>query len=135
MTVPIDSRVKVGVLTVDSVAFAAQASNVALVPNTKEAGPPLELLNGEKLTDDDETTWSLVFTGVQDFDDEDGWIEFARANANEVVTFSFKPNAGVLVYGGTCRVRPVNIGGPVAARNTSVATWPLVTGPTPDYTP
>lgn len=131
----IDSRVKTGTLTVDAVAFNAQATNVALVPTTKEVGDPVEVLSGDKIAAEDETTWALVFTGIQDFDDEDGWVEFARANAGDTVPFTFAPGTGLPSYAGTCKVRPVTIGGEVAARLTSDASWPLVTGPTPDYTP
>lgn len=132
----IESRVEVGVLTVDAVAFNAQATNVALVPSTKEVGDPVEVLSGDKIAAEDETTWALVFTGIQDFDESAGWIEFARANAGETVAFTFQPSAAVNPsYAGTCKVRPVTIGGPVATRLTSDASWPIVTGPTPDYTP
>lgn len=130
----IDSRVKTGTLTVDAVAFNAQATNVALVPSTKEVGDPVEVLSGDKIAAEDETTWALVFTGIQDFDDAAGWIEYARANAGETVPFTFEPNSvDAPSYAGTCKVRPVTIGGPVNARNTSDASWPLVTGPTPTY--
>lgn len=133
----LDSRVRNGVLTIDASPFSAQATDVALTPSTKEVGDRVEVLSGEVIAPEDETTWALEFSGIQDFDDAAGWIEFARASAGETVAFSFQPNdedEGV-TYAGTCKVRPVKIGGPVNKRNQSVASWPVVTGPTPTYEP
>lgn len=130
----IESRLRTGVLTVDAVAFNAQATNVRLVPSTSTQGDPVEVLSGDKIGADEVTAWALEFTGIQDFDDADGWIEFARANAGETVAFTFEPNNdGAPTYAGTATVRAVTIGGPVNARLTSDASWPVVTGPTPTY--
>lgn len=134
MTV-VDSRLKSGTLTIDAVAFTGQATNVQLVPSFSEEGDRLETLSGEVLDPEDVTDWSFNFTAVQDFDDEEGWIEFARANNGEIVPFTFKPNnsATAPTYSGTCKVRAVPIGGPVNTRLTSDAAWPVKTGPTPAY--
>lgn len=133
-----DSRLKLGTLTIDTHAFTGQATNVQLVPSTTTTteGDRLELLDGNVLTptETDTTTWSFNFTGVQDFDNETGWIEFARANAGDVIPVVFKPNATGPSYDATVRVRPVAIGGGVNVRLTSDAAWPVVTGPTPTYT-
>jgi hypothetical protein len=134
MTV-VDSRVKNGTLTIDAVAFTGQAFNVQLVPSFAEEGDRLELLSGEVLEPEDVTSWSLNFSAVQDFDNEEGWIEFARASDGEVVPFTFKPNnsATAPTYSGTAKVRAVAIGGPTNQRLTSDAAWPVKTGPTPAY--
>lgn len=134
-----DSRLKGGTLTftVDAapLSFASQATNVRLIPKTDEDGDPLEVLSGDTIEADDVTSWTLNMTAVQDFDDPDGFIGFALANAGDVVAFTWKPNAAGVSYGGTVKVRPVEIGGDVNARNTTGAEWPLVGDPTPTYPP
>lgn len=128
------SRLKSGTLTIDAVDFAGQASNVRLTPSVTEEGDRLEVLSGDVLEPEELTEWALEFTGVQDFDDEDGWVEFCRASAGDVVAFTWEPNSvAAPSYAGTCKVRAVVIGGDVAARLTSDASFPVVTGPTPTY--
>jgi hypothetical protein len=131
----VESRLKTGVLTIDSVAFAGQATNVALVPNIAEDGDRLEVLSGDVILPDEVTTWALEFTGIQDFDDEDGWINFSLTSAGDVVPVVFTPDDTVtgVEYAMTVKVRPVTIGGGVNVRLTSDASWPLQTGPTPSY--
>lgn len=125
-----ESRLRSGVLTLDAVEFATQATNVRLVPSTDEAGDPLEVLSGETINAEDETTWSLVIEAVQDFDSPTGFVMFAFDNANELVPYSWKPNANGPTFTGTVRVRPVEIGGEVNARLTTDAEWPCTAKPT-----
>lgn len=128
------SRLKTGTLTIDSNAFAGQATNVRLTPSVSTEGDRLEVLSGEFIAPEESTTWALEFTGVQDFDDPDGWVEFCRASAGDTVAFTFEPNSvDAPSYAGTATVRAVVIGGDVAARLTSDASFPVVTGPTPTY--
>lgn len=130
-----DSRLKVGTLTLDAVSFASQATNVTLTPETDEEGDALEVLSGETVTPDDVTTWVMAITAVQDFDDPDGFQNFALTNAGELVPYSWKPNDNPdgVTYTGNVRVRPVPIGGDVATRNTTAASWPIDGEPTPSY--
>lgn len=127
------SRNKLGTLSIDANAFAGQATNVRLTPSVTTTGDRLEVLSGDVIEPEESTTWALEFTGVQDFDDEDGWIEFCRSSAGDVVPYSWKPNADGPTYTGTCTVRAVVIGGDVATRLTSDASFPVNTGPTPTY--
>lgn len=132
-----DSRLKAGTLTFDvsgvPVSFASQATNVRLVPKTDEEGDALETLSGDTITPDDVTTWTLNITAVQDFDDPDGFVAYALANAGELVDFDWKPNATGASFAGVVKVRPVEIGGDVNSRNTTGAEWPLDGEPTPTY--
>ena len=132
-----DSRLKAGTLefTVGAlpVSFASQATNVRLVPKTDEEGDPVEVLSGETITADDATTWSLNIKSIQDFDDPDGFVAFALTNAGDLVDFTWKPNATGTSFAGVVKVRPVEIGGDVNARNTTDAEWPLDGDPTPTY--
>lgn len=129
----VDSRLKTGVLTIDGDAFASQATNVRLEPNTDEDGDSLEVLSGETISPDDKTTWSLVIVAIQDFDEPTGFIAMSLDRAGDLVPFSWKPNADAPTFAGTVRVRPVPIGGDVNARNTTTATWPLDGAPTPTW--
>lgn len=127
------SRLKAGTLTLDALPFATQATNVRLVPKTDEQGDSLEVLSGDTITPDDSTAWSLVVTAVQDFDDPDGLVAFAMANAGTVVPYTWKPNATGVSYAGTVKVRPMEIGGDVDARLTTDLEWPCQEAPTPTY--
>lgn len=127
-----ESRLKAGTLTLDALPFATQATNVRLVPSTDEVGDPIEVLSGDELTTDDETTWSLVIEAIQDFDDVDGFVRFALDNANTLVPFVWRPNAtSTNQFTGTVKVRPVEIGGDVNKRLSTTATWPISGAPTP----
>lgn len=128
-----DSRNKTGVLTIDALPFATQATNVRLVPKTDEQGDPLEVLSGDTITAEDETTWTLDVRAVQDFDDAAGFVNFALQNAGEIVPYSWKPNVDAPTYTGNVRVRPVEIGGDVNKRLTTDASWPCQETPTVAY--
>lgn len=129
-----DSRLKGGTLTLDAHPFAKQQTSVKLTPKTDEDGDAVEALSGDKIEPDDVTTWELGLGAVQDFDDPQGFVEFCRSNAGDVVAFVWKPNAaGAPTYDGTLKVRPVEIGGDVASRLTTEATFPVITGPNPTY--
>lgn len=136
----LDHRLRKGVLTIDGKQFATQATNVRLVPDTDEVGDPLEVLSGDTVTAEDETSWTLVIEAVQDFDEPTGFVNYAMQNAGLVVSYVWTPNdatgdavgAGVS-YNGTVRVRPVEVGGDVAKRLTTSAEWPCQQKPTATY--
>lgn len=131
-----DSRNKTGTLTLDGDAFATQATSVALVPSTDEVGDAVETLSGDTISPDDQTTWELQITAIQDFEDSDGLLEFLRANAGDIVTYDWKPTtASVPHWSGTVKVRPTTIGGNVNERLTSDIVLPCQEEPTADYTP
>ncbi len=129
----VEDRLKSGTLLLDALPFATQATNVNLSPDTDEEGDPVEVLSGDTIEADDVTTWSLNITAIQDFDDQAGFVAFCLSEAGNVVPFSWKPNAAGVEYAGTVKIRPVEIGGDVASRLTTSASFPVVTGPTPTY--
>ncbi len=131
----IESRLKLGTLTIDGDAYATQATNVRLEPSTDSSGDTLETLSGDTIAPDDETTWQLVIVTIQDFDDPDGFIAYTLANAGDLVPVVWKPNPAGVSYAVTARVRPVPIGGDVASRLTTTATWPCEGAPVPTYAP
>lgn len=128
-----ESRLKGGTLTLDALPFAKQASSVKLVPSTDSEGERIETLDESTIEPDERTTWELEIGAVQDFDDEAGFVEFARLNAGEVVPFVWEPNATGPSYAGTVKVRPVEIGGDVNTRLATTATWPVIGDPEPTY--
>lgn len=128
-----ESRLKSGTLTLDAIPFATQATNITLTPKTDEVGDALEVLSGDEILPDDETTWTLAIEAVQDFDEVDGFVAFTLANAGELVPFTWKPNATGVSYAGSCKVRPVEIGGDVNARVTTKAEFPVNGAPVPTY--
>lgn len=129
----IEDRLKTGVLTIDALPFATQATNVQLTPATSEEGDALEVLSGDTIEPDDVTTWTLAITAIQDFDAPAGFVAFSWENAGEVVPFTWKPNAAGVSYAGSVKVRPVEVGGDVNKRLTTSASWPVVGDVTPTY--
>ena len=130
-----DSRLSGGALTIDGQQFAKQMTAVTLTPSTDEDGDPVETLSGATIEPDEVTSWTLDLGAVQDFDDPAGFVEYARANAGEIVTFTWEPNAGAEspAYNGQVRVRAVPIGGNVKERLTTDASWPVVGDPAVTY--
>lgn len=130
-----DSRLKGGTLTLDALPFAKQATSVELVPTTSKDGDDVETLSGDTLEAPEETDWTLDLGLIQDFTDPAGLIEYARANAGTVVPFTWRPSdiATSPTYTGTVRVRPIKIGGNVAARLTSETSWPVIGDPESTY--
>lgn len=128
-----DSRNRGGTLTIDAQAFAKQVTSVELEPSEDTEGDSVETLSGAKIEPDEVTTWALNLGAIQDFDDPAGLVEFARANAGDVVAFSWQPNGDGPTYSGTVRVRAMTIGGEVAARLTSTKSWPVIGDPAVAY--
>lgn len=129
-----DSRNKGGTLTLDATEFAKQMTAVTLTPATEQDGDDLETLDGSTILAPEDTTWTLDLGGIQDFTDPAGFVEFSRANAGEEVAFSWAPNGATgPSYAGTVKVRPVPIGGEVATRLTTTASWPVVGDPAVTY--
>lgn len=130
-----ESRLKGGTLTLDAASYATQATNVRLVPSTSDDGDSLEALSGDVILPDDVTTWSLVVTAVQDFDDVNGFVNMTLTRAGELVPYSWRPSPTSPTFTGTVRVRPVEVGGEVNARLTADAEWPCQEAPTVAYAP
>ena len=132
-----ESKLKNGTLTLDTLPFATQATNVRLVPTTEEQGDPVETLSGDQKGADSTTTWQLVIEAIQDFDDPAGFVAFAFDNDGIDVPFAWSPSsaAGGVDYAGTVTVRAVEVGGPVNTRNTTEAEWSCVGTPVPTYRP
>ena len=129
-----DSRNKGGTLTLDAQPFAKQMTSVTLSPSEDTEGEPLETLDGSTVEADEVTSWELELGAVQDFTDPAGFVEYARANAGEVVAFEWAPNGATgPSYSGMVRVRAVPIGGEVASRLTAAKSWPCVGQPSVTY--
>jgi hypothetical protein len=104
---------------------SCQATKVSLEPKVNESGDKIVTLCGDELTTDITTDWSLKFTGVQDWANKDGFLNFAYDHDGEVVDFAFSPKGDKgPSWTGKVQVRAVIIGGDVKKRNTSDAEWP-----------
>lgn len=128
-----DSRIKGGTLTVDAQEFAKQVTECTLEPAEREEGERIETMSGATVEPDELTDWTLNLGAIQDFTDPAGLVEFARANAGELVPFTWTPNADGPTYSGTVRVRALPIGGAVATRLTTSKGWPVTSLDTPTY--
>jgi len=128
-----ESKLKTGTLTLDALPFAAQATNVSLVPSVDEQGDPIETLSGDQKGADEVTTWVLKIEAVQDFDDAAGFVKFCFDNAGQSVPFSWEASPTSPTWSGSLTVRAVEFGGPVNTRNTTEAEFPVIG--TPTWTP
>lgn len=129
-----DSRVRGGVLTLDSNPFEKQVSECALVPAVSTDGDDLEVLSGAILSAPETTKWVLNIGLIQDFADADGLVEYLRANNGTEVDFEWEPNStDAPSYAGTCKLRPTRIGGLVNKRLTDNVELPVIGEPEPTY--
>lgn len=128
-----ESKLKSGTLTLDSKAFACQATNVRLTPthNTTTAGDDIaETLCGATTTPSEEetvtTTWTLNIDAIQDFTQADGFVRFCLDNNGTVKDFSWKPNATGPTMSGRVRILAVEIGGEINKRLSTSAALPVI---------
>lgn len=127
---PVDSRLGPGTLTIGTTMTSAgcQASNVKLVPEYDEEDGTATLCEPKPaplLTE----KWKLTGTAIQDWQEDDGFVEFCRTNAMTEQAFEWTPNTSydpLVVYSGTCQVRAIEFGGDVAKQNTSDWEFSLV---------
>jgi hypothetical protein len=118
-----EDKLKEGVLTLDAVSFAAQATSIEIEPTHDEDGDPLETLDGSRLNPDVTRGDTLKITAVQDFTDVAGFVNFTWENDLATVPFSWKPRAVGPTYSGNVEVRAVKVGGEVNKRVTTEAEW------------
>jgi hypothetical protein len=127
-----DSRVKNGTLGLGEtpIQFETQATNVAIVPDhTQEDG--VETLSGDMSSPSLTTTYSLVITAIQDFDDAAGFVAYTWDESGTEVPFTWEPSGATgPTYAGTCQIRAVEVGGDVATQLTTEAEFPIVGVPT-----
>jgi hypothetical protein len=129
-----ESKLKSGVLTFgpeDKLLLTAscQATAVTLEPDFEDTGDAVETLCGDALTASQTTMWSLNFTGIQDWTNVEGFVNFAFDHDGETVDFTWTPNANGPTWTGKCTVKAVLIGGDVDARLTTDAEWPVAGKP------
>lgn len=131
-----ESKLKSGTLTLGAEEFACQAINVRLTPShdtTTATDEVVETLCGDTTTPDEETTinttWALNIEAIQDFTNPDGFVRYCLDNNQQVVDFSWKPNATGPTMSGRCRVLAVEIGGEINRRITTSAEFPVIGEP------
>lgn len=128
-----ESKLKSGTLTLDSEAFACQAVNVKLTPNhntTTQTDEPVETLCGTTTEPTEEetirTTWTLNIEAIQDFTNPDGFVRFTIDRNQQVVDFTWKPNATGPTFSGRCRILAVEIGGEINRRINTSGAFPVI---------
>lgn len=103
--------------------WAAQLRKAELTPSVED-GETLPVLSGDELTEDDEITWEIGGTILQDYD-ADSLEEWSFEHMGEWMPFTFVPNnEATASWSGEAKIRPVKIGGDVKTRNTSDFTFP-----------
>jgi hypothetical protein len=135
-----ESRLKSGTLSLGTTTpknFECQATNVRLTPDSSidtSDDDTIETLCGAVTTASSDTTvtvnWELNIDAIQDFDSPTGFVQYCFDNAGTVQGFSWKPSANSPTYSGEVRILPVEIGGDVAKRLTTSASFPVVGKPT-----
>ena len=124
-----DSRVKKGSLIIDGRAFSCQPTNVNIaVDHTASTEDPVEVLCGDTVVDagSSSKTANLAITAIQDFTNPAGLIGFSWLNDGLEKDFSWcsteDPDD---TWQGRVTVQALTVGGDVAARLTTDATWPI----------
>lgn len=137
MTTPTtESKLKSGVLTLDGVDYACQATNVRLVPpgDARGGSDDTEVLNGNVLAPEDTGAnaprWTLHIRAVQDFTNASGFTMWAFENDGDTVPYSWKPNASGPTFSGQIVVKAVEIGGDVNRRLFTPAEFECTAKPT-----
>lgn len=99
--------------------FGTQCTATAIEPEVDE-GDEITVLSGDTLEGDDEYTYNLTGTALQDYSGMTSWIVWCKQNQGSVLPFEFVPNdeAGLKVTGNV-KIRPVKLGGTVKERNES----------------
>lgn len=109
--------------------FAAQVTNGSIEPSYSE-GDTIEVLSGEKDTEEAEWEGTLNVEFYQDYD-MDGLVAWTWEHDGELMPFRFVPSkAGELEFSGEAKIRPVTVGGEVGTENTAEAEWTLPSKPT-----
>lgn len=117
------SKLGPGLLTFGDTAspeeFGAQTTATAIEPEVDE-GDDIDVLSGEVLSGDDEYTYNLTGTALQDYSGMTSWIVWCKENQGVELPFTFVPNnAEGLKVSGVVKIRAVKFGGDVKERNTS----------------
>lgn len=122
-----DSRLGPGTLTLGAVPddFTCQVTNCRLSPSAEEEDALPTLCEPERPASVT-TSWALAGTVIQDWELDDGFVEFCRVNDTTEVPFVFVPNTTAgKQYSGTVQIRAVEIGGDVSAQLTTDFEFPL----------
>lgn len=122
----IDSRVRDGILTLDGVSYATQATNVRITPSHEEQGARLEVLDGSEIMPALRRRNTLALEAIQDFDDAAGLIAFSWTTDTTEQTFSWTPGPTAPTYSGSVQVLAIEVGGAVGERLTTTAEWEVV---------
>jgi hypothetical protein len=109
--------------------WAGELSKMAINVDTN-SDDPTPMLDGSELLGEETHAFTLAGTLQQSYD-LDSLEVFCFDNRGKEFPFVFTPNnEGEIDWSGTCRVRPVNIGGDVKKRNTSDFEFAIVGTPT-----
>lgn len=103
----------------DAQEFGAQTTATAIEPDVDETDP-VYVLSGEQMDGEDDYTYNLTGTALQDYSGMTSWIVWCKENQGVTMPFEFIPNneQGLKVT-GTVKIRPVKLGGDVREKNTS----------------
>jgi hypothetical protein len=125
-----DDRLGPGTLTLGSTDYGVQISNVTLTPSSSSNdGTPT--LGVPDPAPDTVITWALKGSAIQDFETEDGFVNYCMDNALAVVPFVWVPrNDGTVEYSGECQIAPVEIGGDVNVQITTDFEFAVIGAPT-----
>lgn len=116
----VESRVKSGVLTLDTEDFSCQPTNVRVTPSYDDDGDPLEVLCGDTIPAGKKESWVVAGTAVADFDSPTGFLSFCFENRMQTVPFKWQPNiTGAPTWEGSCVIVALEEGGDVNVRLTT----------------
>src|SRR5215472_2657803 len=130
-----DSRQGPGTLTLgvppapNGIEVSPQAATVTLAPtvNSSDGTPTLETPAPAPETS---ITWELAISAIQDFELDQGFVNFLMDHALAELPFEWTPITGGVVYSGTVQIVPIQVGGDVGVQTVSDVSLPVVGTPT-----
>lgn len=118
------------VFTVDGDDYEAALSQVVFTPRTSRQSWQ-GLTPAAKYTDTAVEGWDCQTTSIQDWEDEDSFVNFCLANAGQTKTVTFRPRRGGRGFAATIVIAPPSIGGQINQWATTAITHGVVGEPTP----
>lgn len=105
------------------ISFAARARKVEIKHDVDE-DDPVPVLSGDEIEGDETETYTIGGSIFQDYSTSSPHA-WAHKHAGQIVPWSFTPDADkALKYTGFVKVRRLDVGGDVKARNETEFEWP-----------
>lgn len=109
--------------------FGTQITSGEVSPET-ETEDDTTVLSGDVIAGEESTKWTLKGAILQEYS-ATSLLLWCKENAGTVVPFTFQPRTDEgLTVTGSCKIRPVRVGGEVKSQNDAEFEFPIIGDPT-----